>query len=488
MGVSLCFLMNIVKGYRMTGQSLKRATQLFIATLLALSVNCLAATEKSEVTEAMLDNGMKILIKQDQRAPVVVAQVWYRIGSSYEPDGITGVSHVLEHMMFKGTSKYPKGEFNRIIAENGGKDNAFTGRDYTAYFQTLEKSRLAVSMELESDRMQGILLDKDEFAKELNVVIEERRQRTEDKAESKVYEKFNEAAFPGHPYGRPVIGWMRDLEKLEVEDLHKWYQRYYSPANAVLVVVGDVDPEEVIAMANKYYGPLKSTKVEAPEIHKVADQNATKRITVKAPANVPYVIIGFHVPAVVDKPENDWEPYALEVMSAILDGGSAARFSDQLVRGQQIATAVGTSYNPFARLAGYFLIDGNPARDKNVDHLEKAVLEQLKMLQDKPVSEAELQRVKARVIASNVYERDSVFYQAMKLGLMETTLNDWRLSENHNDRLQAVTAEQVKYVARKYFQPENMTVAVLDPQPINGDESSAKLNSEASSKEQKNAN
>ncbi|MGB5767642.1 MAG: pitrilysin family protein [Arenicellales bacterium] len=472
----------------MIGQSLKRVVQIFIVTLMMLSINGFAAADKSDVTEAMLDNGMKILIKQDHRAPVVVAQVWYRIGSSYEPDGITGVSHVLEHMMFKGTGKYPKGEFNRIIAENGGKDNAFTGRDYTAYFQTLEKSRLAVSMELESDRMQGMLLDEDEFAKELNVVIEERRMRTEDKAESKVYEKFNEVAFPGHPYGRPVIGWMRDLEKLEVDDLKKWYQRYYSPANAVLVVVGDVDPSEVIAMAKKYYGPLKSTEVEAPEKHVVANQKATKRITVKAPANVPYVIIGFHVPAVADKPENDWEPYALEVMSAILDGGSAARFSDQLVRGQQVATAVSTSYDPFARLAGYFLIDGNPARDKNIEQLEKAVLEQLKMLQDKPVSETELQRVKAQVIASNVYERDSVFYQGMKPGLMETMHNDWRLSETHNDRLQSVTAEQVKYVARKYFQPENMTVAVLDPQPIPSNESSAKTDSKISSKEQYNAN
>ena len=250
----------------MTGKSLQRASQYFIAIVMALSSTAFAAPEKSGVTEAMLDNGMKILIKQDHRAPVVVAQVWYRIGSSYEPDGITGVSHVLEHMMFKGTNKYPKGEFNRIIAENGGKDNAFTGRDYTAYFQTLEKSRLAVSMELESDRMQGMLLDKDEFAKELQVVIEERRMRTEDKAESKVYEKFNEAAFPGHPYGRPVIGWMRDLKELKVDDLHKWYQRYYSPANAILVVVGDVEPagshcscEKVLRATKKYSSRASST-------------------------------------------------------------------------------------------------------------------------------------------------------------------------------------------------------------------------------------
>jgi len=468
----------------MTGQSLKRVANYLAITFIALYASALAASESSKVTEAVLDNGMKILIKQDHRAPVVVAQVWYRIGSSYEPDGVTGVSHVLEHMMFKGTKQHGKGEFNRIIAENGGRDNAFTGRDYTSYFQTLEKSRLAISMELESDRMRGMLLDEDEFAKELQVVIEERRMRTEDKPESKVYEKFNEAAFPGHPYGRPVIGWMRDLKKLEVSDLQKWYQRYYSPANAILVVVGDVDPDEVITMAKKYYGPIKSSKVEAPQKFKVAKQTATKRITVKAPANLPYIILGFHVPAVADKPENDWEPYALELLSAILDGGSAARFADQLIRGQQVATAVSTSYDPFTRLAGYFLVDGNPARETDIAQLEKAILEQLKQLKEKPVSKKELQRVKAQVIAANVYERDSVFYQGMKLGLMETTLNDWRLTEDHTNKLRAVTAEQIMAVAKKYFLPENMTVAVLDPQPIATDETTKK----PVSKEQQNAN
>lgn len=450
----------------MTKQYLKALFQYLLITLVSLSPASLAATEESAVTEAMLDNGMKILVKPDNRAPVVVAQVWYRIGSSYEPDGLTGVSHVLEHMMFKGTARYENGEFNRIIAENGGKDNAFTGRDYTAYFQTLEKSRLPVSMELESDRMQGLLLDEEEFAKELQVVIEERRLRTEDKAENKTYEKFNEVAFPGHPYGRPVIGWMRDLKGLKVSDLQTWYQRYYSPSNAILVVVGDVDPDEVIAMARKYYGPIKGTKVESPQKFKVARQTETRRITVEAPANVPYLILGFHVPAVVDKPAQEWEPYALEILSAILDGGSAARFADQLVRGQQVAAAASTSYDPFARLAGYFLVAGNPARDKDVQQLEEAILAQLKDLQQRRVSDKELQRVKAQVIAANVYERDSVFYQAMKLGLMETTLNDWRLTERHTEKLQAVTAEQVMSVAKKYFQAENMTVAVLDPQPI----------------------
>jgi zinc protease len=259
---------------------------------------------------------------------------------------------------------------------------------------------------------------------------------------------------------------MRDLEKLKVDDLKGWYQRYYSPANAILVVVGDVDPKEVISMAKKYYGGIKGMPVEKPAEFKVPEQTAQRRITVEAPANVPYLIMGFHVPAVVDRPENEWEPYALEVLSAILDGGDAARFSDQLIRGQEVASAAGSSYDPFARLAGYFTIDANPARDVSVDKLEQAILGQLKTLQDELVPAAELDRVKAQMIASDVYERDSVFYQAMKLGLMEATLNDWRLSEMHTERLKSVTPEQVREVARKYFRPKNMTVARLDPLPI----------------------
>ena len=317
--------------------------------------------------------------------------------------------------------------------------------------------------------MVNLLLDAEEFSKERDVVIEERRLRTEDKPESKVYEEFMAAAFPGHPYGRPVIGWMRDLKKLTLEDLQKWYQRYYSPGNAILVVAGDVDPQQVLELAKQTYGKVAPVEVEEPRIPPVPQQHETRRLTVKAPANVPYMIMGFHVPAVVDAPEQEWEPYALEVLSGILDGGDAARFFDQLIRTQQVATAAGTDYDPFARLAGYFIIDGNPADGRTVADLEQAILEQLERLKREPVKASELDRVKAQILASDTYERDSVFYQGMKLGLLETTLSNWRLSEQHSGRLRAVTAEQVMAVAKKYFTADNMTVAVLDPQPVDAD-------------------
>ena len=216
---------------------------------------------KGQVHEFLLDNGLKVIVKEDHRAPIVVSQVWYKVGSSYEPAGATGVSHVLEHMMFKGTRDHPPGEFSKIIAANGGRENAFTGRDYTAYFQTLSKDRLEISFELEADRMRNLTLGQKEFEKEIEVVKEERRLRTEDKPTSLTYEQLSAVAYRNLPYANPVIGWMSDLENMTVEDLQHWYRLWYAPNNATLVVVGDVDPKQVLELAKRHFGPLKPEKI-----------------------------------------------------------------------------------------------------------------------------------------------------------------------------------------------------------------------------------
>lgn len=226
-----------------------------------------AAAEKngvisdSKVHERRLDNGMKVIVKEDRRAPIMVSQVWYKVGSSYEPDGVTGVSHVLEHMMFKGTTTLEPGEFSRIIAANGGSENAFTGRDYTAYFQTMAKDRLEISLKLEADRMRNLTLPAEEFKKELEVVKEERRLRTEDKPTGQLYEQFAAVAYRSLPYANPVIGWMNDLQHMQVSDLVDWYRLWYAPNNATLVVVGDVEPEAVFELAKRYFGPLREEKI-----------------------------------------------------------------------------------------------------------------------------------------------------------------------------------------------------------------------------------
>jgi len=433
--------------------------------ILLLAFSPLAAAAEAQVQEFLLDNGMQLIVKEDHRAPIAVTQVWYKVGSSYEPRGITGISHVLEHMMFKGTDTHGPNEFSRIVSDNGGEENAFTGRDYTAYFQTLSADRLAIAFELEADRMQNLKLDGAEFAKEVEVVMEERRLRTEDRPTSLTYEKFNAVAYRTLPYRQPVIGWMSDLEQLTVRDLEHWYARWYSPSNATLVVVGDVDPVEIYHLAKKTFGQVPAREVMPVKGATEPAQLGTTRLTVKLPAKQPYLLMGFKVPTLADA-EQAWEPYALEVLAAVLDGGSSSRLDRNLVRGEQIAAAADAQYNAFTRLSGMLVLDAIPNNGHSVDDVEAALSRELERLREEPVSDMELKRVIRQTAASKVFEKDSVFYQAMQIGMLETVGLDWRLADRYVDNLKAVTAEQVREVARRYLKDDNLTVAVLDPQPM----------------------
>ncbi len=421
-----------------------------------------------KVHEYTLDNGLRVLVQQDQRAPVVVSQVWYKVGSSYEHDGITGISHVLEHMMFKGTEKLAPGEFSRRIAELGGRENAFTGRDYTAYFQTLERSLLETALELEAERMRNLVLDPEEFAKEVRVVMEERRLRTEDNPTSLTWERFNATAFLTSPVRNPIVGWMDDLENLTLADLEAWYRQWYAPNNAVLVVVGDVDPEAVHALARKHFGPLAPSEIVPPKPRPEIAQQGTRRLTVRLPAEVPYLVMGYKVPALTsaDSPEMVDEVYALEVLAGILDGGNSARLARELVRGEALAVNAGSGYGLHDRLPGLFLLDGTPANGHSVAEIERALREQVERLKNEPVTADELARIKAQVVAGKVYERDSVFYQAMQVGILETVGLGWEQLDEYVDRVNAVTPEQLQAVARKYLVDDTLTVAVLEPLPI----------------------
>ena len=423
------------------------------------------ASAGQAVHEYKLDNGLKLIVKEDHRAPVMVSQVWYKVGSSYEHDGVTGVSHVLEHMMFKGTRAHPAGEFSRIIARNGGRENAFTSQDYTAYFQTMEAGRLPVSFELESDRMRHLTLPAEEFAKEVRVVMEERRMRTEDNPQSLTYEQFNASAFINSPYRIPTIGWMDDLENMQVGDLRRWYEKWYAPNNATIVVVGDVDPKQVFKLAKKYFGPLKPSLIDSPKPRVEVKQRGRKRIEVKAPAKLPYLLMGYKAPVALTA-ETDWEPYALEVLASILDGGDSARLASRLVRGSAVAVSAGASYSAFDRMESLFLLSGIPANGHTVEDLQQALLQQVRELQEEPVGEDELARIKAQMRADKVYEQDSIFYQAMQIGIAETVGLSWRDVDRYLSRIEAVTAEQVQAVAKKYLVDDQLTLAELLPQPI----------------------
>ena len=424
----------------------------------------------AEIQEFTLKNGLKLVVQEDHRAPVVVSQVWYRAGALDEVNGKTGVAHVLEHMMFKGTKKVPAGQFSRLIAAAGGKENAFTGMDYTCYFQQLEKSHLPLSFKLEADRMTNLQITDEEFAKEIKVVMEERRWRTEDKPQSKVNEQFQSTAFRAHPYARPVVGFMNDLENMTAADAREWYNTWYAPNNAIIVVVGDVKTQEVLKLAKQYFGNIKPRKLPARKPQTEPPQIGERRVLVKAPAKLPYLVMGYHVPTLSDKlqtPEQAWEPYALDVLAGVLSGNDSARLKQKLVRETALAVDVGAGYDSTSRgREALFELEGMPSEGKTITDLEAALVAQIEKIKTDGVTQQELDRVKAAVIAADVYQRDSMFYQAMQIGQLETMGYSWHLLKEYPEKLKAVTSEQIQAVAKKYLVKDNMTVATLDPQPI----------------------
>ncbi|MEJ2592733.1 MAG: pitrilysin family protein, partial [Candidatus Thiodiazotropha sp.] len=371
----------------------------------------------------------------------------------------------LEHMMFKGTDNLKPGEFSRIIAANGGEENAFTGRDYTAYYQNMASDRLEVSFKLEADRMRHLKLLPEEFKKEVGVVKEERRMRTEDKPTALTYEQFMAGAYEASPYRIPTIGWTSDLDSLTITDLRDWYRKWYAPNNATLVVVGDVDPEQVFALAKKHFGPLKPETIPQPKPRTEPQQKGIKRIAVRVPAKQPYLVLGYKVP-VVGTAAEPWEPYALEMLAYVLDGGSSARLTNNLIRGSQLAVSADADYSVFSRLSSMLVLDAVPNHDVPMNKLEASLRKEIRRFQAQLVSAREMERVRNQIIASKVFEKDSMFYQAMLIGQLETIGLDWRLADDYVDKLKQVTPEQIREVARKYLNDDNLTVAVLEPLPM----------------------
>lgn len=424
-------------------------------------------TAVARVVEHRLDNGLTVLVLVDPRAPVVTHQVWYRVGSVDEHSGITGVSHMLEHMMFKGSEQYPPGEFSRIVSALGGRENAFTGRDYTGYFQVLGREHWETVMAMEAERMQGLLLVDEEFQPERRVVIEERRLTTEDRPNSLLFEQFQATAFFNQPYGHPIIGWMTDIESYALEDLQDWYQRWYTPNNAVVVVVGDVDSDEVLAAAERHFGSIPARPLPVRKPRAETPQRGERRVTLQAPAELPYLVLGWKAPSLssLDDPA---DAYALIVAAGALDSGEASRFARDLVRGRELASSTSSRYSPFTRLDTLFTVAAVPTAGTDMATLESALLQQVENLRQEPLDPAELSRVQARVIASEIFQRDSIRAQAFEIGMLQTIGLGWQVSDEYVDRVRAVTAEDVQRVARQYLVPERLTVGVLDPLPIGG--------------------
>ena len=439
--------------------------QTFARALLLGSALATPLAALANPYETTLTNGMKVIVKEDRRAPSAVHMVWYRSGAMDEMDGVSGVAHVLEHMMFKGTKNVGPGEFNKRVAAVGGRDNAFTGKDYTAYFQQIPPDRLSEMMALEADRMQHLVLDDDAFRRELEVVKEERRLRTDDQPRALVFEQLMATAYQAHPYRRPVIGWMPDLEAMQPGDARTWYERWYAPNNAWLVVVGDVDHREVFREAEKHYGGLAADELPARRISPEPAQRGPRHSVVKAPAELPYLAMAWQVPALRD-PANDREAYALQVLAAVLDGYDGARLTRRLVRDQHIAVSVGASYDTGNRGPALFYMHGVPAAGTTPEALQAALRAEIQRIRDEGISAEELARVKTQAVAGEVYKRDSLMGQAMEIGYLESAGLSWRDEAKLLEGLRAVTAEEVQAVARRYFDDDTLSTARLEPQAL----------------------
>ena len=430
----------------------------FLATFLVFGSTSISLS--AEPSEYTLANGMKVLLVEVPKAPVATVQVWYKVGSRNEVMGRAGLSHMLEHMMFKGTARYPKGSFSRIIRKNGGIDNAFTSQDFTAYFENVAADRVGLALELEADRMQGLILDNSEFQTEREVVKEERRLRSEDDPQGALVEALFAQAFLSHPYHWPVIGWFADLDAMSLEDLQRHYDTFYSPNNATLVVVGDIKAEFLLPTIKRLFEPIPRGPSPKQTLPPEPEQRGERRFLLKREAQVPFVIMGFRVPNYSSE-----DSYALDILESILSHGKSSRLYQSLVYDQKNSLAVGAEYSVLQTDPGLFYFYSLVNPSAKVEGVEEAIQHEILRLQNEPPSEQELQRAKNQVEAARIFEQDSNFRHAMLIGQAESVGAGWRRIDQFVERIHAVTTKDIQRVAKQYLTPDNRTVGILIPLP-----------------------
>ncbi len=416
------------------------------------------------VKEYKLDNGLKVLIIEDHKAPLATFQIWYRVGSRNEPAGKTGLSHLLEHMMFKGTPKYGPKEFSKIVQKNGGVDNAFTTKDYTMYYQTLASDRIGLSIDLEADRMKNLLLDTKDVISERNVVMEERRMRYEDDPQNALYEEVIAFAFKAHPYHWPVIGWMSDIGSIKRLDLYNYYRAYYSPDNAVVIVSGDIKADDILKKIKASFGGIPAVPGKQPVTSKEDEQKGERRVTLKRDAELPYIIAAFRTPGFPDE-----DSYALEVLGSVLSGGKSARLYKSLVYEKKLALYAFADYSGLTKDPFLFLFGAAAAPGKDIKDVESSVYEEIEKIKKENPSGHEVQKAKNQIEAMLIMGQDSIYFQAELAGMFEM-LSSWRLKESYLDGIRKVTPDDVGRVAKKYLTEENRTVGILIPTKKAGNE------------------
>jgi len=414
---------------------------------------------REQVFETTLPNGLKVILLENHKAPLITFQVWYRVGSRNEEWGKTGLSHMLEHMMFKGTEKVGPEEFSRIIQENGGNNNAFTSRDNTAYFENLSADRVQVALDLESDRMQNLMLREEDFRTERMVVMEERRLRTEDNPQSNLQEQMEATAFQTQPYHWPTIGWMEDIARFTLEDLKAYYKTYYNPANSFVVVVGDFRKEDLLPKIEKAFGSYPKGPVPNQERDKDPPQDGERRIFLKKEAQLPFVVMGYHVPNLREP-----DSYVLEVIAAILSAGKSSRLYQSLVREKRLVLSADVDHSLLSRDPSLFYVSADLLPRKEMAEVQKALDQEVERLQKEPVGERELEKAKNQLEASFVFGQDSLFYQAMLLAQFEIGFS-WRGIDDYISSIRKVSPEDIQRVAKRYLLPDNRTVGILIPLP-----------------------
>jgi len=427
---------------------------IFIITITLLYVIPVNANDIKEYT---LDNGLKVIVSEDHKAPIATFQVWYKVGSKHDPGRKSGMSHLLEHMMFKGSKNYENKIFSRLIQSNGGIDNAFTTKDYTMYYETLPSNKIEIALKLEADRMYNLLLKEKDLKDEKNVVMEERRLRYEDDPQNSLYEEVVATAFKIHPYRNPVIGWMPEIKSITQKDLIKHYKSYYCPKNSFIVIVGDVIADEIFNKVKKYFSNIPICSSLPLKISlKEPQQKGEKRVYLKKEAKLPYILIAYHVPSFPHK-----DSVVLDVLSVILSGKSG-RFYNSIVRREKIAIDVFAFYDGLKTDPYLFFIGGTVKPKVDFKKLEKALYKELEKLKNVPPTEKEVQKAKNQIIASFIMEQDSIFFQAELIGMFEI-LGQWSLKDVYLNRLREVTPMDVQAVVKKYFIQDNKTVGVLIP-------------------------
>jgi len=428
-------------------------------TLIALSCILLSAATAFSlpVNEYILDNGLKVLILEDHKAPTATFQIWYRVGSRDEKSGKTGLSHLLEHMMFKGTKSHGPKTFAQTIQRAGGTDNAFTSKDYTGYFELLASDRISLPVELEADRMQNLVLTRDAVLSERDVVMEERRLRYEDDPQNLVSEEVFAAAFKNHPYRWPVIGWMSDLKALRTEDLIDHYRTYYAPNNAVIIVVGDVDQKDILEKIRKAFGAIPAGPPVAATTIEEDEQRGERRVYVKKEAELPYILSVYKVPNITHE-----DGFALDVLGSILSDGRSSRLYQSLVYEKQIAISAWAGYEGLSRDPFLFFAGATAAKDKKIEDVEKALLEEIGKIQKELPTATEVQKAKNQVEATFIMQQDSIYSQARTIGSFEMTVG-WKIIDRYLEGIRKVSPEDVSRVARKYLIEERKTTGILVP-------------------------